>query len=491
MAITVFVSLYSTRLILAALGVTDYGIFNLVAGAIAMLAFLNSAMSSATQRFLSYAEGKGNFQDQVGIFNISVLLHWIIGLVVVLVLEIAAVFLFGGVLEIPEDRMYAAKVVFQCMVFSTFFKIISVPYDAVISAHENMFLVAVLGVLEAFLKLAIAVYLTYAQFDGLITYGVLMAFMTVLLLLIRRFYCHRAYSEVQVNPRKYYQKSLFKEMGSFAGWSFLGSSTSILTNYGQGIVLNMFFGPIVNAAQGIANQVSGQLGAFSTTMLSALNPAITKNEGAGRRDSMLKMTIMGSKVSFFLLAIMCIPIIIDMPFILKLWLKEVPPYAVVFCRLLLIRNLIEQIFIPINTSIKAVGNIKAFQITNTIVNILPILMAYLLFYVGYPPYFIYIVFIFYAILNATITLYYANKYCNLPSQAFLVDVVFKSIVAVSISIILTWLGSYFMSSDILRLSFVLVFFAISFVAFFFFIAFTREERSWTISIANSFLNRHK
>ena len=491
MAITVFISLYSTRLVLAALGVTDFGIFNVVAGTIAMLTFLNAAMTTATQRFMSYAEGKGDYQAQVSIFNVSVLLHWVIAFAVVLLLELAALFLFDGILEIPEERMYAAKVVFQCMVFSTFFKIISVPYDAVINAHENMFLVAVLGVLEAFLKLGIALYITFAQFDGLISYGVLMALMAVVLLLIRRVYCHRVYDEVTVNIRKHYKKELFNEMGSFAGWSFLGSSTSVISNYGQGIVLNIFFGPAVNAAQGIANQISGQLGAFSTTMLSALNPVITKNEGAGRRTSMLKMTTMGSKMSFFLLAIMCIPVIVDMPFILKFWLKEVPVFAVIFCRLLLVRNLIEQFFIPVNTSIIAVGNIKGFQITTTVINVLPLIVASIIFSFGYPPYYIYIVFVVYAVINAAISLYYGNKYCNLTIPTFLFHVVFKSLIAVCVSLIITWCCSYFVSSEILKLILIISISTISFILLFFFIGFTKDERDWILLVINSFLNKLK
>ena len=485
MAITVFISLYSTRLVLAALGVTDFGIFNLVAGAIAMLTFLNAAMSSATQRFMSYAEGKGDFQAQVGIFNMSVLLHWVIGFAVVILLEFAALFLFDGILEIPEDRIYAAKVVFQCMVVSTFFKIISVPYDAVINAHENMFLVAVLGVLEAFLKLGIAVYITYAQFDGLITYGVLMALMAVVLLLIRRVYCHRTYDEVTVNIRKHYQKALFNEMGSFAGWSFLGSSTSVIANYGQGIVLNMFFGPVVNAAQGIAIQISGQLGAFSTTMLSALNPAIAKNEGAGKRSSMLKMTTMGSKMSFFLLAFMGVPVLVEMPYILNLWLKDVPEYTVIFCRLLLLRNLIEQLTIPLTTSIKAVGNIKGFQIASTLLNIVPLCLAFVFFKWGYAPYSLYLIFIGYSIVNGILILWYAQKYTGIEVADFLLNVVLRCFLVFILGLLMTSIPLVFMEENIVRLLIGLSISVCTISGFIYFIGFKGEERVWSLNLLNS------
>lgn len=493
MAITVFISLYSTRLVLAALGITDFGIFNVVAGVISMLTFLNAAMSSATQRFMSFAEGKGDFQAQVGIFNVSVLLHWIIGFMVVLLLEFAALFLFDGVLEIPVDRLYAAKIVFQCMVFSTFFKIISVPYDAVINAHENMFLVAVLGVLEALLKLGIAIYITYASFDGLITYGFLMALMAVLLLVIRRVYCHRTYDEVTINIRKHYKRSLFNEMGSFAGWSFLGSSSSIIANYGQGIVLNMFFGPVVNAAQGVANQISGQLGAFSSTMLSALNPAIAKNEGAGNRSSMLKMTAMGSKMAFFLLAFMCVPVLVEMTYILNLWLKDVPAYAVIFCQLLLIRNLIEQITIPLTTSIKAVGNIKEFQIASTVLNIVPLLMAFIFFKWGYPPYYLYLIFIGYSLSNGVIILWYAKKYTGLNVADFLLNVMLRCFLVLILGLLVSYIPLSFMKENIIRLLIVVSISIVSICGFIYFLGFKDEERIWSlsllISISSSFKNK--
>lgn len=485
MAITVFISLYSTRLVLAALGVTDFGVFNVVGGAITMLTFLNAAMSSATQRFMSYAEGKGDVKAQVSIFNVSVLLHWIVGFAVVMLLEIAALFLFDVILEIPIERMHAAKVVYQCMVFSTFFRIISVPYDAVIIAHENMFLVAILGILEAFLKLGIAFYISYTNFDGLITYGFLMALMAIALLIIRRVYCHRTYREVIVNVRKYYDKAVFNEMGSFAGWSFLGSSSSIIANYGQGIVLNMFFGPVVNAAQGIANQISGQLGAFSTTMLSALNPTIAKNEGAGNRNSMLKMTAMGSKISFFLLAFMCVPVLIEMPYILNLWLKDVPEYTVVFCRLLLLRNLIELLTYPVSQSIKAVGRIKEFQIASTILNLVPLMLAYIFFKLGYNAYYMYYIFIGYSLLNGIIIFYYAQKYTGLQVFDFLLNIVVRCFLVFLLGLLITSVPFFLMKESILRLCLGLGLSVLSILGFIYSIGFNRKERVWSLKLASS------
>lgn len=213
MAITVFISLYVTRLVVAALGTKDFGIFNIVGGAIAMLTFLNVAMASASQRFMSYVHGEGNQIKQKRIFNVSVILHFLIGIAVVLLLEIAGYFFFNGILKIDSERVYAAKLIYQFLIVSTFFTIISVPYDAVINARENMLFVAVTGIIEALLKLAIAFYITFTNNDKLISYGLLMALLTILLLIIKRIYCHLKYEEVVINIRKYFDKALFKEIG--------------------------------------------------------------------------------------------------------------------------------------------------------------------------------------------------------------------------------------------------------------------------------------
>lgn len=487
MAITVFISLYSTRLVLAALGATDFGIFNLVAGAVAMLAFLNTAMSLATQRFMSYAEGKGDFDAQVGIFNVSILLHLIIAVLVVLLMQGVGYFLFNGILEIPENRVYAAKFIFQCMVLSTFISIISVPYDAVINAHENMFLVAVLGVLEALLKLSIAIYITTTSFDKLISYGLLMAIMTVILLIIRRIYCHLKYAEVKINLKKYYNKSLFQEMGSFAGWTFLGSSTSIISFYGQGTILNIYFGPIVNAAHGIANQVSGQLGAFSSTMLKALNPAIAKSEGAGDRVSMLKMTEIGSKVSFFLLLILYVPVLIEMPYIFNLWLKKVPDFTIIFCRLLLLKNLIEQIFVSIDTSIRAVGDIKQYQISSAISNFFPLILCVILFSLGLPAYFLYLVFMLYTVVNAFIILFYAKKHCGLIIKPFLANVVLRCFLTLLIMLIIALIPMYVMNEGVLRLVLIVFVSLIAYVTTIWIVGFSAKEKLWISPILILFI----
>lgn len=491
MAITVIMSLYTTRLVLAALGDEDFGIFNVVGGAIAMLTFLNTAMAAASQRFMSYANGEGNLHKLRNIFNISFKLHIAIAIIIVLILEIAGYFLFNDILEINNNRVWVAKLIYQFLIISTFFTIVSVPYDAVINAHENMFLVAILRIIETILKLFIAIYITYVQFDKLFIYGLLMASLSIILLFTRQIYCHKKYDEVIINFKKYKDKILFKEMTNFASWSFFGATSSMLTNYGQGILMNSFFGTSVNAAQGIAQQISGQLGAFASVMLKALNPVLAKSEGAGDRALMLKASMIGSKISFFLLMFFYVPVLIEMPYIFNIWLKSVPEYTIIFCTLLLLRNLIEQLFLTLDSSIAAVGKIKQFQTYRSIVNFLPLIAAYILFKRNFQPPTIYYIFIVYAILKATITLFFAKKECNLSITFFFKKVLVKTFIPFIIVILISSIPIYYIEQGVFRFLIVGSISVLSYLLTVWFIGLENSEKIMIQKIITNFISKRK
>ena len=511
MAITVFISLYATRLTLTSLGVEDFGLYNLVGGIILMLGFLNASMSSATQRFMSFAQGERDLEKIKNIFNVSTLLHLCIGIAVVIVLEIAGYFFFNGLLNIEAPRLPIAKIVYQCMIVSSFFTVISVPYEAVITSHENMLFYAIQGILESILKLAIALYITYGSlklpvgfsynkqqieisyevFDNLIVYSISMGLVSILMLVIRRIYCHINYNECEINFKKYYNKPLMKQISGFAGWYFLVSASSMIANYGQGLMLNIFFGTAINAAQGIASQISGQLGVFAANLLKALNPTIDKSEGAGDRKSMLKTAMIGSKVSFFLLIVLYIPMLLEMPFILKLWLKNVPEFTIIFCQLLLIRNLIEQLFIPINSAILAVGNIKTYQVKSALLFLLPLPFTYILFKFGYPPYVIYIVFSINSIMYAILELYYAKKHCQLSLTKFFSNVIVRCISAFTLVFITSLIPHFLIETNLLRLLSVILTCITSYLIIVFFIGFSYEERVEIKRLASLLLNKFR
>lgn len=477
MAITVFISLYSTRLILSALGVADFGLFNLVGGVISMLGFLNSSMAAATQRFMSFAHGEGDIKKIKRIFNMSSVLHWGIAIMVLLLLEVASYFCFNGTLNIAPDRIFVAKLIYQFMVISTIFTVISVPYEAVITSHENMMVYAVMGVIEAFLKLGIAIYITYSSMDHLVMYGILMAALSILLLIFKRIYCHRVYDECNLNVVKYFDKSLLQKMSRFAAWSFLGSSTSMISSYGQGVILNIFFGTLINSAQAVAMQVSGQIGTFSLTMRNALNPILMKSLGAGNINMMLKASILGTKISFFLFILFAIPVFIEMSFIFNLWLRDVPIYALIFCKLLLLRNLIEQFYTTLTSTIAASGNIVGLEICTMILNILPLFFSYFFLKQNYPVYSVYIIYLIYSILFLIIVIYFANKTSGISIWFFSFNVVFRLLILSFILFFISSRHTYFMSPSITRLFFTICLTSTSIIIFGWYIGFTNEDRT--------------
>ena len=420
MGITMFVSLYTTRLILNSLGASDFGIYNIVGGSISMLGFLSAAMASATQRFMSYSEGEGDKEKQKKIFNVSLILHFLIALIVGIILICAGFFFFNGILNIPESRIEAAKVVYMSLIISTMFTVMTVPYDATMNAHENMLYYAIIGIFEAVLKLLVAFICVVTEYDKLIVYGALMAGIPFISLCIMRFYCHKQYEECSINIRKYWDKSLMKQMTSFAGWNLIGSSSSMIGNYGIGIVLNHFYGTLLNAAQGVAGQLSGMLMTFSNNLLKALNPVISKSEGAGERERMILVTLSGSKFSFYILSLFAVPAIIEMSYILRLWLKNVPEWAVIFAQLQLVRSLIEQITITFGSALSAEGRIKNINLITSIINITPIVIIYILFLSGSSPILMYIINItFFGIVLSLVKLYFMNTHCGLGYKVFL------------------------------------------------------------------------
>ena len=485
MGITMFISLYTTRLILNSLGASDFGIFNIVGGAIAMLGFLNAAMASATQRFMSYSEGEGNKEKQKSIFNISLVLHFGIAFAVGIALVIAGYFFFNGILNIPTDRIFAAKVVYGSLIVSTMFTVMTVPYDAAMNAHENMKYYAIVGIFESLLKLAVAFACVYTNHDKLIVYGSLMACIPLITLTIMRVYCHRHYEECTIQIKKYWDKGLMKEMTSFAGWSFLGSASSLIGNYGNGLVLNHFWGTLLNAAQGVANQLNGILLVFSNNMLKALNPVITKTEGAGNREKMLETTTTGSKFSFYMLAVFAIPAIAEMPYLLGIWLKNVPQWAVIFAQLQLVRTLVEQTTITLSTSLSAEGHIKRINQVTSIINLLPIILISILFSCKFSPIYMYAVNIsIFGILLSFCKIYFMKTHCGMTYKYYTKNILVPILLTLIPSCLCSHLIVYFMEEGFLRLVLTSIVSATIYILTIYHWGITRQERMIFIQLIN-------
>lgn len=490
MGITVFISLYTTRLILNALGASDFGIYGVVGGAIGMLSFLNHAMAGATQRFMNYSEGEGNRERQKAVFNNSILLHWLIAICVALLLEGAMFVFFGGILNIEPHRMEAAKWIYHFMVISTVFTIITVPYDAAINAHENMLYYSVIGILESVLKLLAALYIVYSQADKLIMYGGLMTAITILMLIIKQIYCRKHYPECIINFNNYLNKTVMKEISGFAGWNFVGSVGTLLGNCGGNIVINHYFGTTINAAANVGAQLRGQIMAFSNGMLKALNPVIVKKEGSGDRAAMLRFSLTGSKLSYLMFATLAIPFLIETPYILKLWLKNVPEWAVCFSRFQMGTALMEQLTVTLGTTIGATGKIKEMNIFGSVARFIPLFLYILIFAYGGQPYWLYvIIFVNFGFIINGYVIYQCKKHCGLNIPYYIQNVLQPCLGCTFIALAAGFSTYLFMEEGIIRLITSATFSLSTYFACMFFFAFNKEEQHVIQGIINTIRNK--
>lgn len=452
MAVSVFVGLYSTRLILQALGAEDFGIFNVIGGSIAMLGFLNSTLSNATQRFMSCALGEGVISSQIKVFNVTIILQLGIGIITALILLGVMPFLFSDVLNIDPKRVFAAQIIYYCLIFSTFLTIINVPYEAVINAHENMVYYTIIGFIESFLKLGIAILCVSVSSDRLILYGICMAILPLITLSVMKIYCHKKYPECMLSPKKYFDVQILKNIGSFSVWNFMTAISNIVTLQGMGLVLNHFFGTILNAAQGVSNQVNGQLSNFSRNMMKAVDPVITKKTASGDINSMNVYSLTSGKYSCFLFLLFGVPVSLNIEYILKLWLTDVPEWTACFCIMQLIYTLIVQSTMGIATSIYATGRIKNYAILKCVTNILPILVIFIAFMVGGSPIWLYLpVIVILGIGGNIVILYFAKKECNLSIRQFHINVLIPVIATMLTMLLLGCCGKLILVSDLFKL----------------------------------------
>ena len=434
--ITVGISLFTTRIVLDVLGAVDYGIFNLIAGIIVMLSFLKNAMATSTQRYLSFYQGKKDNDMQAKVFWNSLVFHIVLGVIILGMLEIAGLFLFDGFLNIPTEKINDARLIYHFMGANVFFLIISVPFNGSLVAHENMIFVAVVNILEVLLKLAIAVSLYYTADEKLIVYGLMMAGISSISFVVYAIYCTRAYEECKFQGRGDIDKSLMKELGSYASWNLFGSVCSLGRTQGLAVILNLFFGAYINSAYAIANQVGGQLMFLSTTMLKSINPQIMKSEGNGDRKRMLRLSMIASKFGFFLLSIVAVPFIFEMDNILNVWLKEVPDYTISFCRMVLLAAIINQLTIGLQSAIQATGKIKNYQAVVGGVLILNLPIAYVLLRLGFAAYSVLVGYILVEITAVCLRVYFLHIIAGLSIKEYMDKVISKEVIPMIILLLI-------------------------------------------------------
>ncbi len=490
MGISMFVSLYSIRLILASLGAADFGIFNVVGSAIAMMGFLNATMANATQRFMSYAEGEGQMLKKRTVFNVSIVLHIFIAIATVILLLAVMYPLFHGILNIEPDRLSAAIVVYLCLIFSTVLTVINVPYDAVMNAHENMLYYSVVGIFEALLRLGIAFICVYTSKDKLIIYGILMACVPFITLSIMKVYCHRHYDECIIDPRKYWDSSVVKQIAGFFGWNFLTAITSMVSVQGISIVLNHFFGTVLNAAHGVATQINGALSHFSESMKKALNPVITKNAGSKNIAAMNRATIAGCKFSSLITLFFGVPLCLEVNYVLGIWLEEVPDWSAIFVVLQLVQVIIVQMGSSAATAVYAQGDIKHYAIWKSVMNIMPILLTWIAFQIGGGPVWLYIpMIVFWGIAGDVVIIYYAKKKCGMEVKEFVINVILPIIGTTLVMLLFGVSMVLFAKEGFIRLMLTCVATSIGMVIAGFLFAVTTEEKKTLIGFVSCLKNK--
>lgn len=384
MFITMAVGLYTSRVILNVLGVSDYGIYNVVGGVITIVSFLNIAMTQASQRFMSFEMGNGSVETLNKVFCTSINIHLLISIIAVIIGETIGLWFVNEKLNLPANRMVAVNWVYQASILTFVISVMSVPYNSAIVAHEKMSAFAYISILEVILKLLIVFLLFVIPFDKLIVYSILLVAVMAFIRLCYTIYCKKHFEECTYHYM--IDRKLSKEMFSFAGWSMFGNLGFSFKDQISNIILNLFYGTTLNAARGIGVHVGVLINSFATNFTMAINPQITKQFAAGDIEASRKLVYAGSRYSFYLLSLISIPLIINIDYILKLWLGLVPEFTAPFVIFTLLTSLLYTLSGCVTTAIQATGKIKWFQIGICIIMLSELPVAWILLRLGYPPY---------------------------------------------------------------------------------------------------------
>ncbi|MFA7439777.1 MAG: lipopolysaccharide biosynthesis protein [Sphingomonadaceae bacterium] len=427
--LTMVVALYTSRIVLNELGASDYGLYSLVGGVLALMSFFNTSMASSTQRFLNFEKGKRNTARLRGVFGTSLYIHILLVGGILLMAETVGLWFLNTQLNIDPGRMDAANWVYQCTVLSFLAGTIVSPYVASIVANERMTTFAYVTLLGVCLKLLAAYLLQVMGGDKLELFAVLTLIASLVPSLIYMLYARRNFPECRAGPCK--DNSLLRQMLSFTSWTLTSHISVILRTQGLAIILNLFFGTLINAALGIAMQVNGAIRSFSTNFTQALNPQIVQNYAADALEKMRTLVMSGCRLSFFLVLLFSLPALIETETILRLWLKNVPDYTVIFVRLILIQSLVEAMAGPMATAQGATGNVKRYHLTLSIIGLMNLPASYMLLKAGLPPYVTFYVAILFSAIIGVSRIIFLRKSINLSMRAFVRDVVTRcSLVAI-------------------------------------------------------------
>jgi len=489
MFVMMVIGLYTSRIILKALGVEDYGTYNVVGGVVGMFSIVSSSMSTSISRFITYELGKNNKPRLNKIFSTAINVQLFMGLIVVVLMEAIGVWFLNTQMNIPEGRMGAANWVFQLSIISFVLGLLMVPYNASIVAHEDMGVFAYMSLLDAVLKLLIVFSLYISPFDKLISYAVLLLAVSLLMRGIYAFYCKRHYEECTYHFVN--DKALLKEMTSFAGWNFLGNGSWILNNQGVNILINIFFGVTLNAARGVATTVDGMVQSFVSNFMTALNPQITKSYAAGDLGYMHKLVFAGAKYSAFLMMFFIIPICLETDLILKLWLDVVPEYAAVFVQWTLLSSMCVILGNTLIASVLATGEIRNYELVMGLMALSNFPLVWIAFKLGAHPVYAYIIYFSIYFLMIFVRLYMVKDLIKMSAWTYVREVFLRVLLVGVFSMIIPLVIVYVQEDSVVRLLEVCVVSVFCTIGSIMLLGMKPEEKEKAFSLVRSKLFKHK
>ncbi len=478
------VALFTSRIVLQALGAEDYGLNNVVAGVIVVFSTINNSMATSTSRFLTFELGKGSTESIANVFSNAFNIHLFIAAAVFVLGEIFGIYIVNNVLSIPPERLFACNVLYQFVVLTAILTIAQVPFNALIISYEEMNVYAYIGIFDALAKLLIAYLLTVTAYDRLITYGLLNLVLSVVVFGVYFSYCKRKFGDVcRLFQRS--DKQLVKEISGFSVWNLLGSYAVMLRKTGVNILINVFFGSLVNAANGIAYQVNAAITNFTNNFTTALNPQIVKTYAEGNREENKKLIFRGGRFSFFLLMILCYPVLFETDTLLTLWLDEYPDYTVILVRLVLILSLVEVFNPSIGCAIQATGKIRTYQLVVSGLSLLNFPLTYVLFRLGYPPYAALSVSIVISAIAVLSRLYFIKVQLGIAPCEYLRSVLGQCMLVGLLCLVAPLLVTANMSEGIGRLLVLVAAVVVTSVPIIYFVGMSRSERKAIASFVQS------
>ena len=487
MLLTMVVSLYTSRVVLGALGVEDYGIYNVVGGVVAMFSMLSGSLSAAISRFITFELGTGNKDKLKRVFSSSVTIQIGLSAIILVLADTVGLWFLNNKMVIPESRMYAANWVYQLSLFTFVINLISIPYNAAIIAHERMSAFAYISIFEAVSKLVVAYCIVISPIDRLILYAIMLTTIAIIIRLIYGSYCKRKFEECTYHF--IYDHDLLKQMFGFAGWNFIGASSALLRDQGGNIVINLFCGPAVNAARGIAVQVNTAIHSFVTNFMTAFNPQITKSYAAGDQKYLMTLLFQGARLSFYILLLLSLPVIINTHYILHLWFGQVPEHTVLFVQLVLIFGMCESISSPLITAMLATGKIRNYQLVVGGCQMMNLPISYILLRLGAIPETILIVAIAISQLCLATRLYMLRRLIGLKARDFIKNVYLNVIIVTVLSSILPIVLLNIIDESFISFALLCIVTLVSTLLIEFYVGCTPKERQFVISKVKTIIKK--